>query len=534
MNALDYVIVAAYLLGLLGLGTYFRENDSEGDYFLGGRGFGWFPVALSVMATQLSAVSFISIPAFVGARAGGGMTWVSTELHTPITMLVLAVFLIPPLYRAGVISIYAFLERRIGRPTRRTVGAVFLVNRALATGTAISAVALVLEAAVGLSFASSIAFIGVVTVVYSLLGGMRAVIYGDAAQLIVLLVGIAACGYFGLEAFGSVGEWRAAVDPARLVAVDTDALGIGGDGEFGLWPLLIGGVFISVAYYGTDQSEAQRMLSAESLPALRRSLVFVGLVRYPVMVLYALVGLVVGPLMLAHPEHAAEIAETPDRMLPLFMVTYLPHGVIGLIVVAILAAAMSSLSSAINSLAAVTIEGYVRPWRERRGGEGQGGASAKPLVAASRVASLAWGAVILAVAATVTGLNETLAVVIAQIGSLSFGPILAIFVGAIVTPRVRDGYAIGGLAAGVALNVYLWLGVGEELFWIWWNVTGFAMTAGVLAAAAVARPREEVRGGEALDLRPDYGPFRSWEGWVLVGWFVGMLGVSFAWPWVLG
>lgn len=529
MNALDYGIVVAYLLAMLALGAYFRDaDDDEGDYFLGGREVGWLPVGLSVMATQLSAVSFISIPAFVGVREGGGLTFVSTELHAPLTALILMALFLPPLYRSGVISVYSFLERRVGPGARTAVSGVFLVNRALATGTALNAVALVLEATMGIGFAASMLAIGLVTVVYAWQGGMRAVLYGDAVQLVILLLGITACVVYGLDALGGLGAWREQLDAARLVAVDADAIGIGGDGEFGLWPLLIGGTFISVAYYGTDQSEAQRMLSSADLPALRRSLVFVGLVRYPVIALYAFAGLVVGPLMLARPGMATRLASEPDAMIPAFIIAYLPHGLIGVLVVAIIAAAMSSLSSAVNSLSAVTIEDYVRP---RRSARGRGGS----LVAASRFASLGWGGVIIAAAFGASYLDETLAVIIPMIGSLSFGPILALFVGAIVTSRLRSRYGVAALLAGVGLNVYLWLGVGDRIFWIWWNVTGFLTTIGLAAIAVWLAPQAPVvRASAPVDLRPDWSAFRGWEAPVLLAWFAAMLGLSYAWPYLLG
>ena len=548
MTLTDYVVIAVYLVGMLGLGVYFRDNDSEEDYFLGKGGFGWFSIGLSVLATQLSAVSFISVPAFVGARPGGGMVWTSTELHAPLTMLVLMVVLIPPLYRSGVISIYAFLERRLGRTTRRLVGATFLVNRALATGVAIYTVCLVLETTLGVPFWHALLFIGVITTVYSWQGGMRAVIYGDAAQMIILFLGLFACIYFALDAQGGVAAWRQTLDPARLVALDFTALGIGGDGDFGFWPLLIGGFFISVAYYGTDQSEAQRLLSSRDLPTLRRSLLFVGLVRYPVIALYALMGLVVGPLLLADAGTAARVTADPDRMIPLFITDYLPAGVRGILVVAILAAAMSSLSSAINSLSAVTVEDYLKRWFGAGAGAGAAagsyrGGGAGPVtngtppapagvatVTLSRLASLVWGAFILLVASLVGGANETLVVVIAQIGSISFAPILAVFVLAILVPRARAATANLGLLVGIGLNLYLWLGVGDDLFWIWWNVTGFAasLVTGLIGSRlypATARPAE-------LDLRPDWQALRSPEAIVLYVWFFLMLGVSYAWSYL--
>ena len=520
MNYLDYGIIAVYLVSMLLLGHYFRDSSTGRDYFLGTKGFGWFPIGLSVLATQLSAVSFLSVPAFVGAKAGGGMLWVSGELHAPLTMLFLMVVLIPPLYRAKVISIYGFLEERLGPSIRKIVSGIFLVNRALATGIMIYAVCLLLDSTMGIPFWWGLVLMGVITVIYSWEGGMRAVVYGDASQMIILFLGMLACIYFGIDALGGTGQWLTALDPARVVAVDMDAIGIGGDGDYGFWPMLIGGFFISVAYYGTDQSEAQRFLSSADLPTLRQSMLFVGLVRYPVMCLYGIIGLVVGPLMLRDVTYGTEIAGDADRMMPYFINEYLPNGVIGLIVVAILASAMSSLSSAVNSLSAVTIDTLQRAF---------GKTDAARTVRRSRLASIAWGGVILGVASFVGGANDTLVEVIAQIGSISFAPILAVFLLAILVPGASQTAAIAGLAAGVGLNLFLWLGVGDVLFWIWWNVTGFVAAFGVGALLTYFAPAASPDNYD-LDLRPDWKSLRSREAMLLIIWFFLMVYVSFSWP----
>ncbi|MGB5403030.1 MAG: sodium transporter, partial [Robiginitalea sp.] len=118
MNTLDYVIVAVYLLGFLGMGFFFKDNKDSSDYFLGGRSMSWFPLSLSTMATQLSAISFVSAPAFVGLKLGGGMKWLSFEFAVPLAMLFIMIFIVPPLFRSGVVSIYEFVERRFGVSTR--------------------------------------------------------------------------------------------------------------------------------------------------------------------------------------------------------------------------------------------------------------------------------------------------------------------------------------------------------------------------------------------------------------------------------
>ena len=168
MNTLDYIIVAVYALAFLGLGYFFKDQKDGKDYFLGGKSFGWLPLGLSIMATQLSAISFISAPAFVGLREGGGLEWLSFEFGVPVAMLFLMTVLIPPLYNAGIVSIYEYLERRFSASTRLLLSAVFLISRAFATGVMVYAVSIILESVLGVSFFTTLGIIGVITLIYSL------------------------------------------------------------------------------------------------------------------------------------------------------------------------------------------------------------------------------------------------------------------------------------------------------------------------------------------------------------------------------
>ena len=199
MNLLDYAIIIVYSIAFLGLGYIFKNQQNKKDYFLGGRSFGWFPLSLSVMATQLSAISFISAPAFVGMREGGGMKWLSYEFAVPIAMIFLGSYLIPTLYKSGVVSIYEFLEKRFSRSTRLLLSLVFQISRAFATSVMIYAVALILTSVMDIPFWQTVILIGVITVIYSYQGGMKAVVYGDMIQMIILFVGILICLGYGLS-----------------------------------------------------------------------------------------------------------------------------------------------------------------------------------------------------------------------------------------------------------------------------------------------------------------------------------------------
>ncbi len=482
MNALDYGLILAYLALLLGLGYVYREQHDRKDYFLGGRAFGWLPLTLSTMATQLSAISFISAPAFVGIRAGGGMIWLSYELAVPLAMIILMWGIMPRLYQSGYVSIYEFLEARFDQYTRFLISIVFQVSRAFGTGITIYAVALILQSMVGLPLWLAIVIIGVVTALYSLSGGMKAVVFGDALQMVIIFLGIFLCTAFALYELGGLKPLFAHLDPARLTAVNFRSLGLDGD-EFGFWPMLFGGLVLYASYYGCDQTQAQRILSAKNETTVWRILFANGLMRFPMVLLYCLMGLIIGTLAITAPDFPTDgMAQRPDLLVPRFIVTYMPHGLIGILVVAILSAAMSSLSSVINSLTAVTIEDVARV-RGKSMSEGQ-------YVFWSRFAALAWSAVILVLSFYGGAIASTVIEAVNKVGSLFYGPILATFVLAILWRGVGPMAANAGLLGGVGINLYLWLGQ-PQVFWFWWNVSGFA---GALAiawlVAAVLRHRE--------------------------------------------
>ncbi len=165
MNILDYIIIFAYLIGFIFLGFFFKKNESSKDYFLGGNSLGWFPLSLSTMATQLSAISFISAPAFVGLKLNGGLKWLTFEMAVPIAMLFIMLVVIPPLFRAGIVSIYEYAERRFDYSTRMILSVVFQINRALSTGVMVYAIAFILQAVLDLDFGITILIISVITII---------------------------------------------------------------------------------------------------------------------------------------------------------------------------------------------------------------------------------------------------------------------------------------------------------------------------------------------------------------------------------
>jgi SSS family transporter len=481
MNILDYLIVVIYAVAFLGLGYFFKNQSNKSDYFLGGRSFGWFPLSLSVMATQLSAISFISAPAFVGMRTGGGMQWLSYEFAVPLAMIFLGSFLIPSLYKANVVSIYEYLEKRFNRETRLLLSLVFQISRAFATSVMIYAIALILASVMGIPFWQTVLGIGIITVIYSIQGGMKAVVYGDMIQMIILFGGILICFGYALNYLGGWDSFASQVSRERLMAVDFSAFGFRQGESFGFWPMVLGGFFLYASYYGTDQSQVQRLLSAQSLGTVRKTILYNGLLRFPITLSYCLMGLVLGTFAMNQPDFIAQIPENkPDLMIPIFIRDYLPHGIIGLLIVAILSAAMSSLSSAVNSLSAVTTEDFIAHGKNL---------SHEQYVKYSRWTSLVWGVVCVLLAFYTGNIASTVIEAINKIGSVFYGPILATFLAAVQFKRIKARGINLGLIAGVGTNVYLWLVVGDQIFWFWWNAIGAIVTLGVGFLISIMLPK---------------------------------------------
>lgn len=467
MNALDYIIIGLYLIGILSLGFFLRNQSSDEDYFLGGKQMGWFPLALSTMATQLSAISFISAPAFVGLREGGGLQWLTYEFAVPLAMIAVLFVIMPSFYRCGVISIYDFLEQRFDLSTRILVSILFQVVRAFSTGIMIYATAIILESVVSIPFWQSVLVIGLITMIYSLQGGMKAVVYGDAIQMVLIILGLILCGYFAIAEIGGFSAFFEKVEPARLQAIKVSSYGFSNDG-FGLIPMIFGGFVLYVSYYGCDQTQAQRTLSAKNYFDIRKLLVANGFLRFPITLLYCFVGLAIGVLAKSSPEFLAKIPPNrPDYMMPLYILEYLPHGIIGLLLVALLAAAMSSLSSALNSLAAVSLKDLETLGIKPKSPNGE--------LAWARWTAFFWGIVTLIFSAFAGNIAPTVIEAINKVGSALYGPILAVFLIGILSKRTQGLAVIVGMISGLAINLNLWI-FAPQVFWMWWNVIGLVVT----------------------------------------------------------
>ncbi len=494
MNALDWTIIALYMLGMIALSAYLkrRQVDQE-DYYVGGRNLPWWAVGISTMATQTSAISFVSIPAFVALKKGGRLTWLQYELALPLAIIFTMIFLLPFFRKLELVSVYGYLERRFGLSARLVVSGTFLLSRGLGSGVGIYASAIVLRVCLGIPVWATVLLIGVVTVIYDTMGGMKAVVFSDVIQMVVLVSGLLLCIGCVAAELGSLGAVFSSFPAERWEALDLRT-GLGDGAEMPMWAFLIGGFFLYTSYYGVDQSQVQRELSAPTIADTKRAMVLNGLARFPLTLLY----LCLGVAAFAMYQHSPELREAVpagrlDELVPQLILIKIPMGLRAVLFAAILSAAMSSLDSSLNSLSAATQRDFIQKlWTP----------SPKRLLTIGKVTTVVWGVIITAFALLFCAAKpaETVIEGINMIGSVFYGPILAAFLVGLLWKRPAAPDVICGLVAGVGCNVCLWVVCGKQLYWMWWNLFGLMVVFLVTAIVCRLTPDPDPKKVEAYTL----------------------------------
>ena len=440
------------------------------DYYVGSRKMPWWAIGISTAATQTSAIGFMSVPAFVAMRQGGGMKTLQGEIVLPIAMIFVMVFLIPFFRKLELISVYEYLEKRFNSSVKYLISGVFLFSRGLATAVGLYMTAIVVSTVFKIPLWITILLIGGITLIYDAIGGMKAVIYSDVLQLGILLMGaflIAGYSIYEVGGFSFFREIVATNMADRLQILDFKHHGLGDGVEFSFWPQVIGGFFLLSSYYGCDQTQTQRELSAATLTATRKSLIFNGFFRFPLSLLYVFIGLSIGAYAIEHAQftNIVDSMGKVDYMVPVFIMNIIPHGFKALIFVAVLAAAMSSLDSSINSLSAASMEDFINPLVLKNSGY------KTSFLRWNKLSTVIWGIAVTLLAYFVGNISDSVLVSIGIVGSAFYGPILAAFLLGVCFKKVTSKGVFVGVISGVLFNLVLhfWF---QEIFWLWWNCFG--------------------------------------------------------------
>ncbi len=470
MTTIDWIILVVYIALIITMSWAIgRRQKSQEDYYLGGRAMPAWQIALSIMATQVSAISLIGAPAFIAVKANGGLVWLQYEFAIPLSMMLIMLTLIPMYHHTRAITIYEYLEKRFGKATRSTISAVFLVSRGLGSGVALLATGIVTAVCLDWRLDYTILLIGVASIIYTTFGGIKADIYSDIIQLVILWGG----AFVTIGIIWSLLDGNALTflsqDNPRLQVIDFKSTGLGDGKTFAFWPMLIGGLFLYLSYYGTDQSQAQRLLTTKTAAQAQKSAFMNGLLRFPLVLTYCAVGVMLIPFLHQNPDFAQKLSgQQPDFLVPYFLTEYLPQGLLGILIAGFFAASMSSIDSAINSLSAATYRDFlvkIFPGLEN--------ISDVKKVRLSRWLTILWGIIATGFALQMIGGSETVLELVNKIGSAFYGPILATFWLGMLTRKSSQTGAIIGLLAGVGINIFLWLAYGQQVSWLWWNLIGF-------------------------------------------------------------
>jgi solute:Na+ symporter, SSS family len=383
IHPIDLAIVIAYLLGVTTLGMWFRRGSQDArEYFLGGRTAPWWALAFSIVATETSTLTIIGTPAI---SYGGNLTFLQLVFGYLIGRVLIVFLFLPGYFRGEFLTAYALIEKRFGARARAVAATTFLVTRAVAEGVRVSAIALVVSVVLGTSERLAVLVVIALTVLYTLEGGMKAVIWTDVAQLLLYLTGSAVTFWVLLHRIP--GGWSevtqvAAVAGHKLQVFD---FSFHWATKYTFWSGLIGGAFLTMASHGTDQTIVQRLLAARDQRDSRRALLASGGIVFLQFALFLLIGV----LLYVFAQHTPLLApgERADRILPLFLVREMPVGLAGLLLASIVAVAMSNASGSLNSLAASSLLDFSR----------MRGRDAEPanFLRGSRRMTLIWGLVLM-------------------------------------------------------------------------------------------------------------------------------------------
>jgi len=464
VRPLDVAVIAAYCAAVMVFGLVLsgRQRDAS-DYFLGHRGLPWWAIMLSIVATETSALTVISIP---GIAARGDLTFLQLAFGYLAGRIGVAALLLPGYFEGTQDTAYQRLERRFGRGARRAASGVFLLTRALADCVRIFATAIPLAIITHWSLPAGILAIGIVTVIYTWVGGLRAVVWVDVIQLGVYLLGGVATLVVATRLAGGPGAFARAWDAGKLVTLDfTPSFKV----LYTFWGGVLGGALLAGASHGTDHVIVQRLLAARALKDAQRALIGSGVFIIAQFALFLLVGT---SLWLAGADQGAVRSDT---IYPTFVITRLPTGLAGLVVAGILAAAMSSHASAVNSLASASTHDFYAPLSGRQ--------DPTHLLRVGRWLTLLWTAVLVAGAMAFRNQNTPVVQLALSVASITYGALLGTYLLGGWWSRARQRDVVVAIIVSVLAMTPVVLGVPWRvlpgLAWPWYVPLGTAVTVAV-------------------------------------------------------
>jgi SSS family solute:Na+ symporter len=473
LNRLDYLITAAYLAGITLFGLRFRKRQrSLKDYFLADRNIPWWAIALSIVAAETSTLTIISIP---GLAYDTNLQFLQVVLGYLVGRIIISFVLLPHYFQGDLYTAYELIERRFGRSLRSLTAGLFLLTRAAAEGVRVYAVSIVVTIALGTGEIASIAIITALTLIYTFEGGLAAVIWTDVVQTVIYvggtLVGVVTILHLVPGGWGTVHSLAENAGKLRVFDFTFDFWK-----PYTFWAGLIGGAFLTTASHGTDQLIVQRLLAARNQKQSVTALLSSGVA---IIFQFALF-LIVGVMLFAYYQVPSKNFGKADSIYPTFIVSRMPHGISGLLIAAILAAAMSNLSAALNSLSSSSmIDFYLR--RNPQADE-------RRRVQLSRFSTVFWAFVLFVLA--ILSLHKVSRVIEVglSIASVAYGALLGVFLLGVLTRRANQAGAMFGMLCGFAAELYIWL--FTHVPWTWYVAIGTVITFASGYLVSLLRPQQ--------------------------------------------
>ena len=478
----DGAVVVAYLVAITLFGARFGKSQRTiHDYFLGGRQLPWWAIAFSVVSAETSVLTIISTP---GIAFNSNLAFLQLVMGYLVARVVVAFVLIPRYFAGEIYTAYQLIERRFGKNLRLVTASLFLITRALAEGVRVFAISIVIEIVLKTGVFTSVVIVTALTLFYTYRGGLTAVVWTDVIQFAIYISGTALALWIALAAIP--GGWS---EVTQMAAAAGDKFAIFNftwdyDQPYLFWSGLIGGAFLSTASHGTDQLIVQRLLAARSMRDSQKAVIASGVIVFLQFALFLVAGVVLFGFYSLHPP--AEPFLKYDRVFPTFVANHLPIGLAGLVVAAIIAAAMANLSAALNSLASSSIVDFYKPFFRPAEDD-------QHYLRVSRLATLLWGGVLIVIALLAQFMHKSVLELALTIASVPYGCMLGIFLLGVWTRRVSGTAAAMGAVGGLAVLLAL-MGL-TAVAWTWYVAIGTVGTFafGILASFVL---HDEVRASD--------------------------------------
>ncbi len=492
-SAIDYAVLFVYLIGITVFGTLFRRSQKTvKDYFVGAKNINWVVISLSIVATETSTLTLVGVPAIAYANyarpeQGGNLMYLQVVFGYIIARVIISLLFIPAYFKGEMLTAYELLKNRFGVKTKNFAASLFLIMRALAEGVRIFAASIVLKAVLGASLPNlpnlslwSIVIVGVLTLIYTFEGGIAAVIWTDLIQLIIYIGGSLVAAYMLISlvpgGWPEIAAQASAAGKFEMFSFSWDF-----SVPFTFWAGLFGGTFLTMASHGTDQLLVQRLFTCKNQRDSQKALVLSGFVVLFQFTLFLLIGVMLFAYYKAYPMVTK--LNSNDEIFPKFIVERLPHGISGLVIAAIFAAAMSNLSGSLNSLASTTVLDFYKPLINPK-------ASDESLLKLSKWLTAAWGIILILIAFVARGWGSVFTVGL-TIASLVYGTMLGAFLLGILTKRANQtGVVVGMLAS---LSTMTAIKFYTTIAWTWYVLIGtvICFVVGYLVSMIVGENKAE-------------------------------------------